>query len=152
MQSTATTIEHYLTELPEDRKSAMKKLHEVILKNIPKGFVAEMSYGMISYNIPHSLYPAGYHCKPEQALPFAGIASQKNFIAFYHMGVYAIPELLDWYKGELAKFSSKKADMGKSCTRFKKPEDIPFDVIGELMQKISVQDWIECYEKNYKKK
>src|SRR3954467_1902361 len=97
MQSKATTIENYLDELPEDRKTPMKKLHAVIKKNLPKGFKEAMSYGMIGYVVPHSLYPSGYHCDPTLPLPFMCIASQKNFIAIYHMGVYADPKLLNWF-------------------------------------------------------
>ncbi len=106
---------------------------------------------MIGYVVPHSIYPDGYHCLPELPLPFVNIASQKNFIALYHMGLYADPEILDWFVSEYPKHSERKLDMGKSCIRFKKPEQIPFDLIGELMQKISVDDWIAAYEKNIKR-
>jgi len=150
MQSKATTVEQYLNELPEDRKEAVTKLRNIILKNIPKGFQECMSYGMIGYVVPHSLYPNGYHCTPELPLPFANIASQKNFIAFYHMGMYGKPEIKDWFVTEYQKFSPKKLDAGKSCTRFKKAEDIPYELIGKLMQKISVEDYIQFYETNIK--
>jgi hypothetical protein len=110
-----------------------------------------MGYGMLTYVVPHEIYPAGYHCDPKQALPFVSIASQKNFIAFYHMGMYADPELLKWFQLEYSKHSTIKLDMGKSCVRFKKPEHIPYKLIGELVKKISVKDWIECYEKNFKR-
>lgn len=146
MQSTATTISAYLEEIPEERKDALKKLRETILKNIPKGFVEQMTYGMIGYVVPHSIYPNGYHCTPELPLPFISFASQKNFIAIYHMGIYANPELLNWFVTEYPKHSTQKLDMGKSCIRFKKVDQIPFELIAELAQKMSVQEWITCYE------
>lgn len=151
MQSKAATVEQYLTELPEERQEAMNSLRQIIVNNLPEGFNETMSYGMITYCVPHSTYPDGYHCDPKQALPFVSVASQKNFLAIYHMGIYAMPELLSWFVDEFPKHSKKKLDMGKSCIRFKKPEDIPFELLAELMQKITVQDWIECYETNYKK-
>ncbi|MDI6050291.1 DUF1801 domain-containing protein [Flavobacterium sp. XS2P24] len=146
MQSTATTVSAYLEEIPEERKDALKKLRETILKNIPKGFVEQMTYGMIGYVVPHSIYPNGYHCNPELPLPFMSFASQKNFIAIYHMGIYANPELLNWFVTEYPKHSTQKLDMGKSCIRFKKADQIPFELIAELAQKMSVQEWITCYE------
>lgn len=151
MQSRAQNIEDYLNELPEDRKTPMNKLRETILANIPKGFTEEMSYGMIGYVVPHTLYPDGYHCNPKLALPFINIASQKNFIALYHMGIYANPELLKWFTDEFPKRSSQKLDMGKSCIRFKKMDHIPFDLIAELVQKMSVAEWIAIYESQMKK-
>ena len=146
MQSTATSIEAYLEEIPLERKIAFTKLRETILENIPKGFVEQMSYGMIGYVVPHSIYPNGYHCEPKLPLPFIAIASQKNFIAVYHMGIYVKPELLNWFVSEYPKHSTQKLDMGKSCIRFKKIDQIPFDLIAELVQKITVQEWITCYE------
>lgn len=146
MQSTAITVSAYLEEIPEERKDALKKLRETILKNIPKGFVEQMTYGMIGYVVPHSIYPNGYHCTPELPLPFISFASQKNFIAIYHMGIYANPELLNWFVAEYPKHSTQKLDMGKSCIRFKKANQIPFELIAELAQKMSVQEWITCYE------
>ena len=129
MQSKATTVEQYLKELPADRKEAITKLRKVIIKNLPKGFKESMGYGMAGYVVPHSLYPPGYHCTPELPLPFMGFASQKNFIAVYHMGIYADPKLLKWFTDAHAKASPKKLDMGKSCIRYKKPEDIPYELI-----------------------
>jgi uncharacterized protein YdhG (YjbR/CyaY superfamily) len=152
MQSLTKTPEDYVAEAPIERQAALQKLRELIKKNIPKGFEEMMGYGMIGYSVPHSIYPDGYHCDPKQALPFVSFASQKNFIALYHMGIYAKPELLDWFTSEFPKHSKKKLDMGKSCIRFKKPEDIPFDLIGELMQKITVDEWINIYESNWKPK
>ncbi|RBN49204.1 DUF1801 domain-containing protein [Flavobacterium psychrolimnae] len=151
MQSTATSIQAYLEEIPEERKIALTKLRETILENIPKVFVEQMSYGMIGYVVPHSIYPSGYHCEPKLPLPFINIASQKNFIALYHMGIYAKPELLNWFVTEYPKHSKQKLDMGKSCIRFKKIDQIPFDLIAELVQKITVQEWITCYESSFKK-
>jgi len=151
MTSTAATPKEYIDSLPEDRIKAMTELQNVIKKNLPKGFEETMQYGMLSYVVPHKLYPAGYHCKPTDALPFLSIASQKNFIAIYHMGLYADKTLLDWFLTEFPKYSKAKLDMGKSCIRFKKPDQIPFKLIGELASKIIVKDWIELYEKMYKR-
>jgi uncharacterized protein YdhG (YjbR/CyaY superfamily) len=150
MTSKATTAGQYIKELPADRKDAILKLRDTILKNLPKGFEETMAYGMPAYVVPHSKYPEGYHCDPKQALPFVSFASQKNFIAFYHMGIYAQPELLKWFTSEYPKHTSSKLDMGKSCIRFKKPEQIPYKLIGELMKKISMKDWIKVYEENIK--
>ena len=152
MQSKELTVEAYLNSLPEERKLPMMKLRDIILKSIPKGFQEEMSYGMIGYVVPHSLYPKGYHCTPELPLPFLNIASQKNFIAIYHMGIYAKPELLNWFTTEYGQRVKGKLDMGKSCMRFKKPENIPFDLIGELASKMTTKDWIDTYENAFVKK
>ena len=151
MQSSASTPNQYIAELPEDRKEVMQQLRETVKKNLPKGFEEAMQYGMISYVVPHSIYPDGYHCKPTDALPFLSIASQKNHIAFYHMGVYSKPELLKWFTEEYPKHANGKLDMGKSCIRFKNPKNIPFDLLGELTTKISVAEWIEMYEKAFRK-
>ena len=150
MQSKAATVEAYIAELPEDRKKAMSELRKVINKNLPKGFKEEMNYGNIGYVIPHSIYPAGYHCDPKLPLPFMGIASQKNSINFYHMGIYADPKLLKWFTNAHAKASPKRLDMGKSCVRYKTPDDIPYKLLGELVSKITVDDWINLYETNLK--
>jgi hypothetical protein len=123
----------------------------VIKKNLSAGFKEMMGYGMLGFAVPHSKYPAGYHCNPKDPLPFMGIASQKNFIAVYHMGVYASPELLEWFTAAHAKTSPKKLDMGKSCIRYKKPEDIPFELIGELAAKMSADEWIALYEQKLKR-
>ncbi|MDC8000654.1 DUF1801 domain-containing protein [Aequorivita todarodis] len=151
MQSTATTPDQYIAELPEDRKEVMQTLRETIKKNLPDGFEETLQYGMISYVVPHSIYPAGYHCKPSDALPFMSIASQKNHIAFYHMGLYSDPRLLKWFTEEYPKHAKGKLDMGKSCIRFKNPKNIPFDLFGELTTKISVHDWIAKYESEIKR-
>ena len=151
MVSKATTPEQYIKEVPADRKEAITQLRNTVLKNLPKGFKETMSYGMLGYVVPHEIYPAGYHCDPKLPLPFASIASQKNFIAFYHMGMYAMPELLEWFTTEYPKHSPARLDMGKSCVRFKKPEHIPHKLIGELIKKISVKDWIKMYEEKVKR-
>jgi uncharacterized protein YdhG (YjbR/CyaY superfamily) len=152
MQSKATSPEDYLNELPEDRKDAINALRKVIKKHLPKGFKEEMSYGMIGYVVPHKLYPNGYHCDPKLPLPFMSIASQKNFIAVYHMGLYADEILMKWFTDAYAKAVPGKLDMGKSCLRFKKPEQIPLDLIGELAAKMTPQDWITLYEKSFVRK
>ena len=151
MQSKAATTKEYINEWPEDRKKAIIKLRKVILDNLPKGFSESMGYGMIGFGVPHSIYPNGYHCDPKQPLPFIGLASQKNFVAVYHMGIYADPKLLKWFNEHYPK-TGKKLDMGKSCLRFKKVEDIPYEFIGELASKMTVEDWISIYESNLKPK
>ncbi|MCX6156972.1 MAG: DUF1801 domain-containing protein [Ignavibacteriae bacterium] len=151
MQSKSKTVKEYINDIPPERAEAFSKLRNTIIKNLPKGFEEGLYYGMIGYCVPHSIYPKGYHCKPEQPLPFANIASQKNFIAFYHMGLYANPDLFNWFVTEFPKHTDAKLDMGKSCVRFKKTSDIPFKLIGELMKKISVKDWIQLYEKSFLK-
>lgn len=151
MQSKAATPEQYLSELPEDRKPAMEKLRETITDNLPEGFSESMAYGMVTYVIPHSTYPAGYHCDPKVPLPFMSFASQKNFIALYHMGLYADKEMYDWFVAEYPKHSKYKLDMGKSCIRFKKPDAIPFELIAQLAQKMNPEQWIELYETNLKR-
>lgn len=151
MQSSAATTSEYFASLPEDRKEAMQRLTDVINQNLPEGFAEGMAYGMVTWVVPHSIYPAGYHCNPKQALPFLSIASQKNFIAVYHMGIYAEKELHDWFVAEYPKHVKTKLDMGKSCIRFKKPEAIPFELIGQLAAKMTPQDWIAAYENGLKR-
>ena len=151
MQIKAASPEEYLEKIPEDRKEAMSKLRSVIKDNLPEGFDETMSYGMIGYVVPHTLYPAGYHCTPELPLPFLNIASQKNFIAVYHMGIYADTNLLDWFVSEFPKHNKLKLDMGKSCIRFKKPEQLPFELIGELASKMTIEEWIAIYESKVKR-
>lgn len=149
MQSKATTVEEYIESLPADRQDIMKKLRKVILKNLPKGFKEGMGYGMIGYVVPHSLYKPGYHVDPTQPLMFMSLASQKNHIALYHMGLYSGGQL-EWFKKEWPKHTTKKLDMGKSCVRFKNPEDVPLELIGELCTRMTPQQWIDCYEENLK--
>lgn len=151
MQSSAKTSQEYMDSLPEDRKQAMTALRKIIKKNIPKGFKEVMQYGMIGYVVPHSLYPAGYHCNPKDPLPFMALASQKQFIAVYHMGIYSDKKLLAWFTKEYKKQATTKLDMGKSCVRFKKMDQIPLKLIGELVTKITLQEWIAIYEKNIKR-
>jgi len=151
MKASGTSVAEILKNIPEDRAEAFNKLHEVIINNLPEGFESAISYGGLGYVVPHTLYPSGYHCKPSEPLPFAGLASQKNSINFYHMGIYADPELLEWFVAEYPKHSKQKLDMGKSCIRFKKFNEIPYTLIGELMQKISVEEWIKTYEQKLKR-
>jgi hypothetical protein len=151
MSSTASSPQDYLSALPAERKEAMTRLRDVIAQNLPEGFTECISNGLLSFGVPKSRYPAGYHAAPGQPLPFVSLASQKNFIALYHMGLYGMPELLRWFQQEYPKHSKAKPDMGKSCVRFKKPEEIPYGLIGELMQKVSPEEWITCYESNIKK-
>ncbi|MCW8313062.1 DUF1801 domain-containing protein [Sphingobacterium sp. InxBP1] len=151
MKAVGETVKEILDNIPHERADAFKRLHEVIVENMPTGFEAGISYGGLGYVVPHSIYPAGYHCKPSEPLPFAGIASQKNSINFYHMGIYAMPQLLQWFVGEYPKHCKQKLDMGKSCIRFKKTDDIPYKLIGELMKRVSVKEWIDTYERTYKR-
>ena len=151
MQIKADTPEQYIDQLAEDRMQAMNNLRKVILENLPKGFVEIISYGAIGYVVPHSIYPNGYHCDPKQPLPFIGIASQKNHIGVYHMGIYADQQLMNWFLTEYPKHCKTKLDMGKSCIRFKKPDQIPYKLIGELVGKMSSDEWISIYETNLKR-
>lgn len=139
-------LEQYIEKLPEDRQQVIQQLRTILKKNLPAGFKEEINYGMIGYVVPHSTYPKGYHCDPKLPLPFLSIASQKNFVAVYHMGIYANPELLEWFVTEYPKHSKGKLDMGKSCIRFKKMDQIPFELLAELATKMSPEDWISTYE------
>lgn len=146
MRSEAKTPDEYYAALPPERGPAMRQLRAVIAENIPEGFVEMMQYGMPGWAVPHSLYPLGYHCDPKLALSFIGLASQKQYISFYHMGLYAESELLSWFTAKWATVSKKKLDMGKCCVRFKKTDDIPYGLIGELCQRMTPADWIAIYE------
>jgi len=152
MQSTAKTVEEYIGQVPDNQREAVAMLRKTILQNIPEGFSEEMSYGMIGYVVPFSLYPKGYHCNTKLPLPFLNIAAQKNFIVVYHMGLYANPELLKWFTDEFPKHSKLKLDMGKGCMRFKNVNHIPYELIGELASKIEVADWISLYESHFVRK
>lgn len=152
MKTETQDLKVYINQLPEERKPGFEKLYDTIKDNLPKGFSEEFSYGMPSFVISLKDYPEGYHCAKDTALPFLSLANQKNFIALYHMGMYAKPEILEWFQNEFPKHSKKKLDMGKSCVRFKKSEDIPFELIGELAKKMTPNEWIEVYEKNFKRK
>ena len=151
MQSTAKTPQEYIDSLPEERKEVIVNIRKSILNALPEGFQEVMCYGMLGYVVPHSIYPKGYHCDPKLPLVFMSLASQKNFIALHHMGIYASPKLLDWFVTEFPKHSKSKLDMGKGCIRFKKMNDIPYDLITELTTKITVQQWIDCYESAFKR-
>ena len=151
MHIEAKNPEEYISKIPEERIPYFKKLRKTILENIPNGFEEQMSYGMIGYVVPKSIYPNGYHCDTNLPLPFVNIASQKNFIALYHSGIYANLEIHNWFINEYPKHSKRKLDMGKSCIRFKKTEEIPFELIATLMRKITLKEWIALYEKNIKR-
>lgn len=150
MKTEANSVEEYVESLPEDRKQAVSKLREAILGNIPAGFVETLGYGMIGYVIPHSIYPDGYHTNRKLPLPFINLASQKNYIALYHMGIYGSKQLNEWFVNEYPKHSKTKLDMGKGCIRFKKTDQIPYTLIGELAGKMTAEQWINTYESNYK--
>lgn len=151
MKIKANSIEEYLAAVPDEREPAFNKLRKTILDNLPKGFVEELNYGMIGYVVPLSIYPKGYHVTPGSPLPFCNLATQKNFIGFYHMGLYADPKMHNWFVEGYEAQAKYKLDMGKSCVRLKKLEDIPYDLIGELISKITPDDWILMYESNLKK-
>lgn len=150
MQSTANTPLEYIESLPEERKEAILKIREAIFQNLPKGFEEVMNYGMLGYVVPHEIYPNGYHCDPKLPLPLMALASQKNNISFYHMGIYADKQLLDWFVSEYPKHVKSKLDMGKSCIRFKKMNEIPIALIGELVGKLTPEKWIELYELSFR--
>jgi len=152
MQSNANSVDEYMDQLAETQREGLVLLRKTILENLPMGFVEQMSYGMIGYVVPHSIYPNGYHCNPKLPLPFLNIAAQKNFIALYHMGIYANPYLLNWFTSEFPKHSKLKLNMGKGCIRFKYGSQIPYDLIGELVRRIEVSKWINLYESNFTKK
>jgi len=151
MQITAASPEEYIEKIPEEHRKALSNLRAVIKENLPLGFKETMNYGMIGYVVPHKVYPDGYHCDPKLPLPFLSIASQKNFVAIYHMGIYADKELLDWFVSEFPKHSKLKLDMGKSCIRFKKLEHIPFELIGKLVKRMTCEEWIAIYDSNLKR-
>ncbi|MDC3305978.1 DUF1801 domain-containing protein [Flavobacteriales bacterium] len=150
MKIKANSISEYLENIPAERKAIMQELISTISKNLPNGFTEQLGYGMPAWVVPHSIYPDGYHCTPELPLPFMNVASQKNFIAVYHMGIYANPELMEWFVSEYPKHCKRKLDMGKSCIRFKKIEEIPFELIAELSTKMTPNDWIKLYEEKFK--
>jgi hypothetical protein len=145
MQSKATTVSQYLASLPEDRRSALQAVRKAILANLDKDYEEGMQYGMIGYYVPHSVFPPGYHCDPKQPLPFAGLASQKNYMSIYLGCVDAGDE--KWFR-DAWKARGKKLDMGKVCIRFKKIEDVPLDVVGEAVKRMPVKKWIATYEAN----
>ncbi|MDO8927384.1 MAG: DUF1801 domain-containing protein [Bacteroidota bacterium] len=151
MQSKAATPEEYVSEIADDKNEAFIQLRKTILENLPEGFEEEMSYGMIGYVVPFSIYPKGYHTKDKLPLPFLAIAAQKNFIALYHMGIYANQSLLKWFTEEYPKHSKLKLDMGKGCIRFKNVNQIPYKLIGEMVKKMGVDEWINLYESYYRK-
>jgi len=151
MTSTSVTPEEYLQQLPPERLEVMQHLRQCIVENLPEGFQETIQYGMLSYVVPFDIYPSGYHCAKDQPLPFLAMASQKNAISLYHMGIYADEPLLHWFVSEYPKHSKTKLDMGKSCIRFKKMDAIPYALIGELCQKMTPAQWVSLYEKNLKK-
>jgi len=152
MQYEATSPENYISQVPEDRQPALKRLRKTIKENLPKDFEEGIIYKMIGYYVPHSVYPNGYHCDPKTPLPFMSFASQKNSVNLYHSGIYAKKELHDWFVNEYPKHSKRKLDMGKSCIRFKNMDEIPYDLIGELTRKMTCAEWIDIYETAIKKK
>ncbi|WP_299003180.1 DUF1801 domain-containing protein [uncultured Tenacibaculum sp.] len=152
MKYEVSTVEEYISQIPEERQEVLKKLRNIIKKNLPEGFEEGINYNMIGYYVPHSKYPDGYHCDPKLPLPFMNLASQKNSVNLYHSGIYANKDLHDWFVAEYPKHAKRKLDMGKSCIRFKKLDDIPYELIAELCTKMSVDEWVSTYESVEKKK
>ena len=147
MATKPETPDQYVEELPDDRKEVIQRLRTILKENLPVGYEEEISYGMIGYVVPYSIYPAVYAVKPKVPLPLINLASQKNHVALYHMAVYAVPGIAEWFQTEYPKHCKTKLDMGKGCIRLKKMDDIPYDLIGELARKVDVQTWIDTYEK-----
>jgi hypothetical protein len=147
MQSNAKTPDEYIASLPDDRKQIVCDIRKAINDNLPEGFKEGMAYGMISWSVPHDIYPPGYHCDPKLPLGYMGLASQKNYISFYSMCLYADSKELESFRAEWPKYSTKKLDMGKSCIRFKKADDVPLWLIGKLASRFTPQQWIGIYEK-----
>jgi uncharacterized protein YdhG (YjbR/CyaY superfamily) len=145
------SVEEYLSAIPSEQKLAIEKIRKAIKKGLDKGFEECMNYGMLGYVVPKTIYPEGYHCDPKLPLPFAGLAAQKNSISLYHMGIYADSDLMKWFQEEYAKQCKYKLDMGKSCIRFKKYDDIPYNLIEALFNKMKLNDWISLYEKSLKR-
>lgn len=146
------SLKDFTDQLPAERAEATKQLQAIFSKNLPKGFEEKASAKALEYVVPHSLYPEGYHCNPKQALPFISIMNQKNALTLHHLGFYGSQELTDWFAAEYAKVMPTKLDMGKGCVRFKKMDQIPYDLIKTLAKKISPEDWIAIYEANFTKK
>jgi hypothetical protein len=152
MQSKATTVSAYLRSLPEDRRATISAVRDVILKNLDPSYEEGIQYGMIGYYVPHHVYPKGYHCDPKQPLPFAALASQKNYMSLYLMSAYCgcvddspNNRHAQWFREAWAK-TGKKLDMGKACIRFKKIDDIPLDLIGEAIRRVPAWMYIEFEE------
>jgi len=139
------SVKEYLDGLPEDRRKALAKVRAAIRKGLPKGYREGIQYGMIGWSVPHALYPAGYHCDPKQPVPFAGLASQKNHMSVYLMCVYGDEEHRRWFETEWKK-TGKKLDMGKSCVRFKKAEDLPLELLTEAVARVPVDKFLAHYE------
>ena len=150
MKQAASDVDSYIAALPNDRREALTQLRDAIVTNIPEGF-QEVLATTPSYVVPLSIFPDGYHCTPNTPLPFLGFASQKNFVALYHFGMYVDQDLMQWFVGEYPKHVSTKLDMGKSCVRFKKMDQIPFELIGQLAAKRTVDDWVSCYKNALKR-
>jgi len=149
MTSSGATVEEYLAELPPDRREVIAAVRAVILANLDSAYQEKMAYGMIGYSIPHSVYPAGYHCNPKDPLPFAGLASQKNSMAVYLMSLYIQADGADtaWFESEWAK-SGRKLDKGKSCIRFQKLGDLDLNVLGQAIKRVPAKLYIKYYEAN----
>ena len=148
--SDSITVQEYVENLPDDQKRTVSEIRKAINKNLPKGFKESIGMGMIVWSVPHSSYPAGYHCNPSKPLMLMGLSATKSGVSLHHMGLYGSTSLLKWFQSEWTGHTAKKLDMGKACIRFKKPEDVPLDLIGELSTKLTPQRWVEQYEKGLK--
>jgi uncharacterized protein YdhG (YjbR/CyaY superfamily) len=147
MQSTATTVDQYIADLPDKRRDAFTKLFSIIRQNIDPKFTEAVGYGMPGWDISKTVYPPGYHVNPALPVPFLGVASQKHYIALYHLGLYADQDLLKWFVDEYEK-TGEKLDMGKSCIRFKKMDKIPYQLIGELVSRMTLDEYLTLYIAN----
>ena len=139
-------VENYVAAQPAERQAALQSLLDTIRRNLPDGFEERIQYGMIGFAVPLETYPSGYHVNPKEPLPFIGLANQKNYIAFYHMGIYGDPALMEWFRDRYADLNIGKLDMGKSCIRFKKMDRIPLGLIADLCKKITPAQYIKQYE------
>ncbi len=142
----AETVDDYISQIPADRKDAFSRLRSVIGSHLPGEFEERLSWGMPTWAVPLSVYPPGYHTRKDEPLPFISIASQKHFIGFYHLGIYAMPQLHEWFLAEWTSRNLGRMDMGKSCLRLKNPDKIPYDLLGELCSKVGAAEWIAIYE------
>lgn len=148
---TDQSFQQLLQQVPEDRHDAMNTLRKLFSTQLPKGFEELIKATSLDFVVPHSLYPNGYHCNPKQPLPFISIVSQKNVLTIHHLGFYASPELTEWFVTEYSKKYTPKLDMGKGCLKFKKMEEIPYDLLKSLCKKLTVKEWVDLYEKAFRK-
>jgi len=149
MRIEATSVDDYIEHVPERWRDSLRRMRAAIKERLPRGFEETLSYGMIGFVVPKSLYPQGYHAKKDEPLPFISLAAQKEYISLYHLGIYAVPGLFSWFVEAYEKEKGRKLNIGKSCMRFKKDEEIPYGLIRDLCSRMSVDEWIRLYEKGH---